>query len=111
VFAPTEDIVQIQKRRYYRKNLNLPVTVVRAAGRESANTNALDLSGGGAKLHDPGFGFTEGEAVTLVVYFGRTEHATLPARVLRVDRKESTASVTFEKINDVLRDKLVKLAR
>ncbi len=111
VFAHTEDINQIQKRRYYRKNLNLPVTVVRTSTRESANTNALDLSGGGAKLHDPGFGFRESETVTVIVYLDRSARVALRARVLRLDPKESTVSVAFENINEVLRDKLVKLAR
>ncbi|MBN2354286.1 MAG: PilZ domain-containing protein [Spirochaetales bacterium] len=111
VFAHTEDILQTQNRRFYRKHLNLPVTVVRASSRESANTNALDLSGGGAKLHDPGFGFTEDETVTIVVYLDRTERVTIKARVLRLDQRESTVSLAFENINDVLRDKLVKLAR
>jgi hypothetical protein len=111
LFAHSEDIEQIQKRRYYRKQLHLPVTVERPAAHESANTNVLDLSGGGAKLYNPGLAFREGETVTLIVYLGRVERAALQARVLRLDRRPSTVSVAFENVSDIMRDKLVKLAR
>jgi hypothetical protein len=111
VFAHSEDIVQIQTRRYYRKHLHLPVTIVRPKAKTSAETYALDLSGGGAKLHDPGLNFEDNEVMTIVIYFSRTERAAIQARLVRLDRKESTLSLAFEHVSDAIRDKVVKLAR
>jgi hypothetical protein len=111
VFAHTEDIVQVQKRRFYRKNIQLPVTLERPKLREAAASYALDISGGGARLHNPGLSYTPGETITVVVFLGRREEAVIEARIIRLNDKDDSISVSFENMNDVLRDRLIKLAR
>ncbi len=111
LFAHTEHIEQVQKRRYFRKKIELPVTLERATLKESAASYALDISGGGARVHNPGLDYRPGELITVVVFMGRREEAVIQARVIRLNQKDDSVSLSFDNITDTLRDRLVRLAR
>jgi hypothetical protein len=111
VFAHTVNVEQIQKRRFFRKRLTLPVVIEIPRTGEKLESYALDLSGGGARIHNPRFVFQDGEPVVVVFFFDRKERAAVPARLIRASPLDRSVSVAFDKIKEGDRDKLLKLAR
>ncbi len=111
LFTHTEQVQQVQKRRFFRKKVELPVTLERPTLKESAASYAMDISGGGARVHNPGLDYRTGELITIIVFLGRREEAVIQARVIRLNRKDDSVSLAFDNIKETLRDRLVRLTR
>jgi len=105
--AHSEDIRRIQRRRYYRRKVALPVEVRRAGSDgEPRSSLILDLSGDGAGLRNPGQSFAAGDDLQLEFQAG-AEQFVLVAEVLRLSRGGRVMHARFAPMRESARDRLI----
>jgi len=105
--AHSEEIRRIQRRRYYRRRVALPVTVKPAAVEAEAQPSVLmDISGEGAALRNPGQRFAAGEDLQLDFRAG-SEHFSLVGEVLRLSRGGRVLHLRFAPMREAARDRLI----
>ncbi|HEQ72531.1 MAG TPA: PilZ domain-containing protein, partial [Spirochaetia bacterium] len=88
--AHTEHVERVQRRRFFRRELRLPV---RVTGRQTAAPLPgfiIDLSGGGALLFLREHLFKPGDQMTLAFFLPSQEPVSVHALVRRVSLKEQT---------------------
>lgn len=120
----TERVKRVQKRRFFRKVLRLPVLLATnesfgAANDSSGATNnssiglfktrLIDLSAGGAKIRNPGVGTSAGDVIHLKIFPVQAEPIQLASRVTRISADGAFLSVAFGLLKDSTRDQLMKL--
>ncbi len=105
--AHSEDLTQYQKRRYFRKTVEIPVEI-RCAERDDVfhETRTVDLGGGGASIMNPNGRFKAEDRVELSFMSGALERLSVVARVLRTSRNDSVIHVEFVSIREAVRDKI-----
>lgn len=112
-FSHTEEIEKVQKRSFYRSEVNFPA-VIRHQGYDirQYQTKMVDLGGGGARLVSPGHGLHEKDIVTLLFQTPEGETFEIPGEIVKMSQKEDTefVHVHFSSIKEVTRDKVVSLA-
>lgn len=104
-----EKIRRTQRRRYYRKKVNLRVEVRRTgAGTEepALASQLLDLGGEGASLRNPQKRFTAGNELELRFRLGG-EPFVLSAEVLRVSRDAQVLHLRFVSLRESVRDRII----
>jgi hypothetical protein len=104
-------IKRVQKRRYFRKLVKLPLYVkpLQPEG-DSVETRLRDLGGGGARFENsPALRLWKGQSVLLVFQPEKTNRIVVKGRVVRVSRSDATASVAFEGIKEATRDRIMRL--
>jgi hypothetical protein len=105
--AHSEDIRRIQRRRYYRRKVALPVAVRRAGTDAEAHSSLiLDISGEGAALRNPEQRFAAGDDLQLDFQAG-SEPFSLIGEVLRLSRGGRIAHVRFAPMREAARDRLI----
>jgi c-di-GMP-binding flagellar brake protein YcgR len=108
--AHDEEPARMQRREYYRQNVDLPV-YVRPTGskKEPVETRFIDVGGGGASVQNPSSKLTRGTDLELT--FHPDSHAPLSVhgRVVRTSRDGRVLHVKFEKLRESTRDKIFKL--
>lgn len=107
----SEHLRRTQRRRYYRRRVNLPVEMRRIA-LEGASPPAtlsrlLDLGGEGASLRNPGGAFVPGDELQLKFQLG-SQPFELRAEVLRVSRGGQVLHVRFLFMRDASRDRILR---
>ena len=134
----SERVERVQKRRFFRKVLRLPVLLAindssgatndsSGAINDSAGaindssgatnvssigvfkTRLIDLSAGGAKIRNPGVGTSAGDVIHLKIFPGKAEPIKLKSRVTRVSPDGASLSVAFDLLKDSTRDQIMKL--
>ncbi len=127
----SERVERVQKRRFFRKVLRLPVLFAinvssgatndasgatnDASGATSVSsigvfkTRLIDLSAGGAKIRNPGVGTSAGDVIHLKIFPGKAEPIKLKSRVTRVSPDGASLSVAFDLLKDSTRDQIMKL--
>ena len=127
----SERVERVQKRRFFRKVLRLPVLLAindasgatndaSGATNDSAGatnvssigvfkTRLIDLSAGGAKIRNPGVGTSAGDVIHLKIFPGKAEPIKLKSRVTRVSPDGASLSVAFDLLKDSTRDQIMKL--
>ena len=120
----SERVERVQKRRFFRKVLRLPVllaindsagTTNDSAGATNVSsigvfkTRLIDLSAGGAKIRNPGVGTSAGDVIHLKIFPGKAEPIKLKSRVTRVSPDGASLSVAFDLLKDSTRDQIMKL--
>lgn len=112
-FSHTEEISKVQKRNFYRSEVNFPA-VLRHEGYEvrQYETKMVDLGGGGARLISPGHGLHQGDMVTLLFQTPEEETIEVTAEIVKISQKGDTeyVHVHFGSIRDKLQDKIIGLA-
>jgi hypothetical protein len=107
--AHSERVERIQNRRFYRKSTRIPVTLKLPGDTGKLfYSYALDLSGGGARVKNPGFGAFRGLELLITLRLEGEGSLTLPAKVTRVSDRDSTFSLSFGPIKDAVRDKIMR---
>ncbi len=107
--AHSENIKRIQRRKFYRKKILLPVSVKKAGSEgQPFRTILIDLGGGGASLRNPGGRLEAGDEVELSFFTSGRESINLAAFVIRVSGREKIAHVTFGSITDEIRDRIIR---
>lgn len=105
--AHSENIRRIQRRRYYRRKVALPVAVRRAGvDAEARSSLILDISGEGAALRNPESRFAAGDDLQLDFQAG-SEPFSLVGEVLRLSRGGRVAHVRFAPMREAARDRLI----
>jgi c-di-GMP-binding flagellar brake protein YcgR len=107
----SEHLRRTQRRRYYRRRVDLPVEV-RRIGPEGAPPPAtvsrlLDLGGEGASLRNPGGTFAQGEELELRFRLGG-QPFVLQAEVLRVSRGGQVLHARFLALREASRDRILR---
>lgn len=105
-----EEPEQVQRRRYYRAELHLPVHV-RATGRKDTpkESEFLDIGGGGASLINPAGEFEAGNTIELSFHPDSREPLHVQASVIRTSENGSVLHVRFEQMRESMRDKIYRL--
>ena len=102
-----DNIRPAQRRRYYRKEIRLPVYIMlRDKVEEPIRAAIVDLSGGGASLENPGMDVHPGDELGLSFSpAGATFRA--PARVVRLSAGGTIMHVQFQRLSESARDRLI----
>ncbi|MFP4115067.1 MAG: PilZ domain-containing protein [Spirochaetota bacterium] len=105
-----EGLRRVQRRRYYRGNVRLPVYVKLASESERpAQTELIDIGGGGASFFAPDGRYQRGEHVELTFHPDSTKALHLPGRIERESKGGKVVHVSFEDLRPATRDKVVGL--
>jgi c-di-GMP-binding flagellar brake protein YcgR len=105
----SEAIKRSQRRKYYRRPIRLSATIALENSPErQLRTTILDLSGGGARIENPGAAVEPGDRLVLYLRAG-AEHMTLAARVVRKSHGDEFLHLQFESLSDAARDRLIGL--
>lgn len=105
----SETIKRSQRRRYYRRTVQLSASFVLENNPErQLTTTILDLSGGGARIENPGIPVKPGDRVILGLRAG-AEHITMAARVVRKSHGDEVLHLQFEGLSETVRDRLIGL--
>jgi hypothetical protein len=101
---------RVQRRRYYRRNVALPVYVRRAgSAAKPAESRFIDLGGGGASLENPQGRFRSGDGVELSFHPDSEEALNVQANVVRTSRRGSVLHVNFEHLRESTRDRIYRM--
>jgi hypothetical protein len=105
----SETIKRSQRRKYYRRAVQLSASFARENNPErQLTTTILDLSGGGARIENPGVPVKAGDRLILTLRAG-AEHITLAARVVRKSHRDEYLHLQFEGLSETVRDRLIGL--
>jgi hypothetical protein len=103
----TDAIQRLQRRKYYRRKLSLPVSVGRPGTGEPPRPSLFaDLGGNGASLRNPQGAFRPGEQVELIFSVGG-ERLRLTAEVLRLSKQGELMHVRFASMRESTRDRIL----
>jgi hypothetical protein len=106
----SEKIRHIQRRDYYRKNIQVPVDVRRtSSGEPHAATSFVELGGGGGSFLNPEYRYKAGDRVDLSFYPSHHTIVHVTAQVRRLSAQGKIAHVQFENISDPDRDHIISL--
>ncbi|MBN2553367.1 MAG: PilZ domain-containing protein, partial [Spirochaetales bacterium] len=104
----SEEIARIQRRKFYRGRVSLPVSVKKKESSEPAvRTYILELGGGGLTLFNPYKVFHPGDGLGMIFTLPDSGDLRVQGRVRRTDRGGSLAHVEFESIKESVRDKIL----
>ena len=101
----SEEIKRYQKRRYYRRKIDLPVHVYPFDSDKPILSRFRDIGGGGASLLNTDRHFKEGDDLELR-FTPDNEEIRLTGTVMRLSEGGAIAHVNYEHIRDGLRDKI-----
>jgi c-di-GMP-binding flagellar brake protein YcgR len=101
----SEEIKQYQKRRYYRRRIELPVHIYPFDEEKPVLSRFRDIGGGGASIINPDRRFHEGDELELRFTPDDVE-LRLTGTVMRVSEGGNIIHVNYEHIRDALRDKI-----
>lgn len=106
----SEDISQFQRRKYYRKSMQVPV-FIKAAYREErpVSSQFIEIGGDGATLVNPDQRFHQGDDIELTFHPDSESVLHLVASVLRTSRGNSTLHVQFSRIREPARDQIYNM--
>ena len=105
----SESIRRSQRRRYYRRQVQLAVEVAPEGHPDEAVPALLaDLSGGGASLQNPGLGAEPGSRLVLI-FAPRGARLAVAGRVLRKSGGGRMLHLQFDRITEASRDRVVGL--
>ncbi len=108
--AHSENIKRLQRRKFYRKRLMLPVYVKRAESEEhSVLSTLIDLSGGGASLVNRDMLFRAGDRISISLAASRTKRIYITGDVIRMSRGGKTIHVEFGNMLESSRDRIIRL--
>lgn len=107
--AHSENLSRIQRRDYVRRQMKLPVYVRQAdSGRKPVLSRFLDLSGGGARVRNPGM-LEPGDDVELTFHQDSSASLHVPAHVVRNSRAGRVSHLEFRELSPHARDRIVGL--
>ncbi len=108
--AHDEEPSRMQRREYFRQNVDLPV-YVRPTGsnRKPIATRFIDVGGGGASLRNPSPKFVRGTDLELTFHPDSDAPLNLHGRVVRTSRQGRVLHLKFEKLRESTRDKIFGL--
>ena len=103
--AHSEDLKRYQKRRYYRRRVEIPVHVYPFDSDKPLLSKSKDIGGGGASLVNPNRHFKVGDDLELRFKTDDTE-IRITGTVVRVSDSGQTIHVNYEHIRDSVRDRI-----
>ncbi len=103
--AHSEDLKRYQKRRYYRRRVEVPVRLYPFDTDKELLSKTRDIGGGGASLLNPDGHFKAGDELELRFRFEETE-IKITSSVVRVSDSGRTIHVNYEHIRDSIRDRI-----
>ncbi|MFW5689139.1 MAG: PilZ domain-containing protein [Spirochaetota bacterium] len=101
----SEDLKKYQKRKYYRRRIEIPVHVFPFDSEQPLLSKSRDIGGGGASLVNPEGHFKVGDDLELRFRPDDTE-IRVTGTVVRVSDSGKTIHVNYEHIRDSLRDRI-----
>ncbi len=101
----SEQIKRYQKRRYYRRKIDLPVHIYPFDSEKPILSRFKDIGGGGASILNPHHRFNEGDELE-IRFTPDNEEIRLTGTVMRVSEGGNVIHVNYEHIREGLRDKI-----
>ena len=110
----TEEIVRVQRRKFYRRRTSLPVMLRKAAGGvggveglEWRRTRLKDLGGGGASMEAPGGNIGVGEEVEVAFQLKKGPPVRVQGVVVRLSGNRRVMHVQFGPMGEAQRDRII----
>lgn len=103
--AHSEDLKRYQKRRYYRRRIEIPVRLYPFDTDTELLSKSRDIGGGGASLLNPDGHFKVGDELELRFRADELE-IRITGSVVRVSDSGRTIHVNYEHIRDSVRDRI-----
>ncbi len=106
----SEHIRRLQRRKFYRKKLGLPVFVKPAGSPgQPARTSFIDLGGGGASLRNPDDRFRVHDELDMYFHFqGGKPLLRVRGDVIRTSDEGGTLHVIFRTLSESSRDRIIR---
>ena len=105
-----EGIERVQRRRYYRGKLRLPVYVKPAGEQERPEpTRFVDIGGGGASFYAPDDRYQRGETVEMTFHPDSRQAMHLAGRIVRESHGGKVVHVKFTDVGPSTRDRVLGL--
>jgi c-di-GMP-binding flagellar brake protein YcgR/type II secretory pathway pseudopilin PulG len=104
-------VKRVQNRRYFRKLLKLPI-YIRPLDPDgvTVKTRLVDLGGGGARfLDNPELRLQKDQYLIIMFQPEKSGRLTIKARVTRITESDGTVSVSFDKLRESTRDRIMRL--
>lgn len=104
----SEEIARVQRRKFYRGRVSLPVSVKKTgSSRPAVRTYILELGGGGLTLFNPYKVFHPADELTMSFSLPGSAAVRVEGKVQRTDRGGNLAHVEFRGIKETVRDKIL----
>jgi predicted signal transduction protein with EAL and GGDEF domain len=104
----SETIRRLQRRRHYRKEVRVPVEIMRHGTTEMPlSSTILDLSGSGARVNNPEGSLQRGDRLVISFFFDN-ERFTLPATVVQLSKSARAAHLRFDSLSESRRDRIIR---
>ncbi|MBN1798880.1 MAG: PilZ domain-containing protein [Spirochaetales bacterium] len=108
--ANSEDIVTIQRREYFRKNIYLPILLRREDSKDEPDYAYIrDLSAGGLSVTNPGKKYVKKDDLSLFFHKEADKKFHLSGEVVRVSINNKILHIKFGYVTNSVRDRLVGL--
>ena len=108
-FKHSNKLKSFQRRRYFRKNLNLPVIVGNTHNYKPQSLIILNMSANGAALYNSGLKFKLGDDLRICFPEMEENIHCLYANVVRTLKDQSIIFVKFIHLNHNIQDRIVRL--
>ena len=103
----SESLTRYQQRKYFRRNVSMPVLVKRAESDQPALESTLaDLGGGGASMQNPQQRFKAGDRLELRFAADGRDRLQVIGEVVRTSNNGQTLHLRFTSIREPIRDKI-----
>jgi c-di-GMP-binding flagellar brake protein YcgR len=108
--AHDEEPKRMQRRQYYRGQIDLPVYIRPTGSRkEPLQSRFIDVGGGGASIQNPSSKLGKGADLELTFHPDSDAPLNLHGRVVRTSEQGKVLHVKFEKLRESTRDKIFRL--
>ena len=104
----SERIRRTQRRSFYRKNIQIPVSIHSKVDERSYYSYTTDLGGGGVCVKGSPDFFHPGENVTILIDIPKKGRITSTARIIDISKTKNIIRVSFSEIKESDRDKIIK---
>lgn len=105
----SENIKRLQRRKFYRKTIMLPVYIKLTGSQEPPIRSAIiDLGGGGASVSNPGRQFVPEDDIEISFSTPGKNRINLKASVVRLSNEGKTMHITFSPMPDSTRDLIIR---
>jgi c-di-GMP-binding flagellar brake protein YcgR len=101
-------IYKVQRRKFYRREVDQPVLVRRSGETSFASSTMLDLGGGGTSLINPGNAYRTKEKIFLVIKIPHRESIDVSGKIVRTSEEGKHLHIQFDPMKEYERDRILK---
>ena len=106
--AHSDDIMKIQRRKFYRKKMIIPIMIKNEGSRDKEDeSHILDISAGGLSLVNPQKKYNVGDDLSLYIVKNAKPVFHLYGEVVKISQNRKILHLKFGHLNSVEQDRIV----